>query len=383
MTDKTELPVDVASATQSKKIDESLEFDLKDKQSLKTSDDTESLLIALNCNGSAASKRSIAIKCNEPATPERDPLSDPRSNGTVPTLPLSVSTRSLINHSIAPATKRAYASDLAHFEANGGIIPSTPEQIADYLADMSDLFTVATIERRVAALSKTHQAKGFADPTKAEVVRSVMRGIRRKLGTAQRQAKPLLRDDLFVLLDPLKDRPKDIRDRAILLIGFSAGMRRSEIVALNAEDIETVDKGLLITIRRSKTDQEGQGRTVAIPFGRTRYCPVTALKDWLTFAWITQGPIFTAINKHGQISNHRISGEAVSQMLKVRLRDAGYDPTPFSGHSLRAGFATSAAEAGASNLKIRQVTGHKSDTTLNRYIRSTDLFTDAAAGRLL
>nr|WP_321981018.1 site-specific integrase [uncultured Cohaesibacter sp.] len=192
--------------------------------------------------------------------------------------------------------------------------------------------------------------------------------------------KPLLRDDLFVLLDPLKDRPKDIRDRAILLIGFSAGMRRSEIVALNAEDIEAVDKGLLITIRRSKTDQEGQGRTVAIPFGRTRHCPVTALKDWLTFAGISQGPIFTAINKHGQISNLRISGEAVRQMLKVRLRDAGYDPTPFSGHSLRAGFATSAR---ASNLKIRQVTGHKSDTTLNRYIRSTDLFTDAAAGRLL
>jgi len=141
--------------------------------------------------------------------------------------------------------------------------------------------------------------------------------------------------------------------------------------------------GSQVTIRRSKTDQEAQGRTIAVPFGRTRHCPVAALKDWLVLVGCDEGPIFSFINKHGNLSCWRISGEAVSHVVKTRIAAVGYDPTLFSGHSLRAGFATSAAQAGASTHKIRQVTGHRSEASLARYIRDTDLFTDNAAARML
>jgi integrase len=160
-------------------------------------------------------------------------------------------------------------------------------------------------------------------------------------------------------------------------------MRRSELVALNVEDIEFIAKGALITIRRSKTDQEALGRKIAVPFGRTRHCPIVALKDWLAFAEISKGPIFRTMNKYGHILGAGISGEAVSIVIKTRIGAAGYDQSVFSGHSLRAGFATSAAQAGASTFKIRQTTGHRSETSLSRYVRDTDLFVDAAIARVL
>lgn len=239
------------------------------------------------------------------------------------------------------------------------------------------------IERRLASLSKAHRTMGANDPCKSELVAATMRGIRRTLGTAQRQAAAILRDDLFSMVDQLGNRPKDIRDRALLLLGFATAMRRSEIAALDIADIEFITKGMLVTLRRSKTDQEGQGRKIAVPFGRTRYCPVTALKAWLEVLDQTSGPIFICINKHGHILDRRVSGEAISLVVKTRIARAGYDATLFSGHSLRAGFATSAAQAGASSYKIRQTTGHRTEASLARYVRDTDLFTDAAITRLL
>ncbi|PRD53034.1 integrase [Phyllobacterium myrsinacearum] len=272
---------------------------------------------------------------------------------------------------------------MEHFEATNRVIPATPHDVANYLAEMAGQYAVATIQRRLASLSKAHRTLGIEDPVKSELVKSTMRGIRRMHGIAQRQAAAILRDDLFAMLDKLGDRSKDIRDRALLLLGFATAMRRSEIALLNIEDVEFVSKGVLATLRRSKTDQEAQGRKIAVPFGRTRHCPVGALKAWLDLLNQHDGPIFVRINKHGQISKSRISGEAVSFVVKTRIYDAGYDPLPFSGHSLRAGFATSAAQAGASSHKIRQTTGHRAEASLARYIRDTDLFTDAAIGRLL
>ena len=255
--------------------------------------------------------------------------------------------------------------------------------LASYLAEHAVVLTPATLARRVASLSKAHQARGLPNPTRAEIVRATLRGIRRTRGTAQRQASPLLRDDLFALLDKLGDRPKDVRDRALILVGFATAMRRSELVALDVEDLEFIPKGALITVRRSKTDQEAKGRKIAAPHGRTRHCPILALKAWLTFAGITAGPIFLAVNKHGHIRSERISGEAVSDVIKTRIEAAGYDPSTFSGHSLRSGFATSAAQAGASTHKIKQVTGHRTDASLARYIRDVDLLDDPAAARVL
>jgi len=210
-----------------------------------------------------------------------------------------------------------------------------------------------------------------------------MRGIKRSKGTAQRQAKPLLKEDLFAVLERMGDRPKDIRDKALLLLGFAGGFRRSELIGLDVEDIEFVRQGMIVTLRRSKTDQEGAGRRIGVPFGRTRWCPVKALEAWLQAAGITDGALFLVLDRHSQMKAKRLSGEAVSIILKERLRQAALDPAHYSGHSLRAGFATSAAMAGASILKIREQTGHATDAMLARYIREGDIFTDNASSAVL
>jgi integrase len=207
--------------------------------------------------------------------------------------------------------------------------------------------------------------------------------VRREHGTAQRQAAPLLREDLFVVLGAMGDRLKGLRDRALLLIGFAGGLRRSELAAINLIDFERVREGIILTIRRSKTDQDGVGRKIGIPFGRTIHCPVRALETWLNAARVEDGPVFRPVDRHGRVSTGRLSGEAVSLILRDRMATAGFDPTGYSGHSLRAGFATSATRAGVSTFKIRQQTGHASDAMLSRYVRDGELFIGNAAGILL
>lgn len=333
-----------------------------------------------SCDGKAGGDK-IAINCT--ARPLGEPCAINCNFADQPLQGLSTPVRDFISSSIAPATKRAYATDLAAYAASGRKIPSSPQDVAEFLAEKADVYAVATLQRHLAALAKVHRAIGARDPVKSELVASTMRGIRRTFGVAQRQAKALLRDDLFAALDKLGERPKDVRDRALLLLGFATAMRRSEVAALDVADVEFVTKGMLVTIRRSKTDQEAQGRTIAVPFGRTRHCPVAALKAWLELAERGEGPIFIYIDKHGNLSSWRISGEGVNYVIKTRIAAAGYDPALFSGHSLRAGFATSAAQAGASTYKIRQVTGHRSEASLARYIRDADLFADNAAARVL
>ena len=284
---------------------------------------------------------------------------------------------------IAPATKRAYRADLDHFEAWGGTIPATDAQVAAYLADHAAVLKVSTLTRRLAAVSIAHDARDLPNPVRTPLVRATMRGIRREHGAAQRQAKPLLREDLFVVLGAMGDRLKDLRDRALLLIGFAGGLRRSELAAINLIDFERVREGIILTIRRSKTDQDGVGRRIGIPFGRTIHCPVRALENWLSAARIEDGPVFRPVDRHGRVSASRLSGEAVSLIVRDRMAAAGFDPTGYSGHSLRAGFATSATRAGVSTFKIRQQTGHASDAMLSRYVREGELFLGNAAGALL
>lgn len=322
---------------------------------------------------------SIAINCKSSCL-----LGDAAPSSTTPGAQgMSDGVHALISNSLSPATRRAYRSDMAHYGAWGGTIPSAPQVVAEYLAELAETHTTATISRRIASLAKAHRALGADDPTKAEIVKAAMRGIRRMIGTAQREAKPLLKEDLFQMLAQMDDGAKGRRDKALLLLGFAGAFRRSELVGLDVADIQHVRQGIVVTLRRSKTDQTGAGRKIGIPFGRTRWCPVKHLSDWLDHGGIENGPIFRSINRHGHVADQRLSGEAVSIIVKQRAELAGFEPNTYSGHSLRAGLATSAVIAGVSTLSIRRTTGHASDAMLARYVRVGDMFTDNASGAVL
>jgi integrase len=296
---------------------------------------------------------------------------------------LSGDVATYVRDSLAPNTRRAYLSDLEEFKRWGGSIPASAEAVASYAAARADTLTVATLVRHLASISKAHEARGLPNPTRSELVRATLRGIRRTRGCAQREAKPLLRDDLLLVLDATGDRLKDVRDRALLLIGFAGALRRSELIGLDVGDIEHVRQGIILYLRRSKTDQDGQGRKIGIPFGRTRWCPVAALDAWLTASGINEGAIFRPVDRHGRIHDARLSGEGVALVVRERTAAAGLDPAAYSGHSLRAGLATSAAQVGTPAWRIRAQTRHASDAMLARYIRDGELFTENAAGALL
>lgn len=288
-----------------------------------------------------------------------------------------------VRESLSRNTQKGYLSDIAHFEGWGGRIPASPETIAEYLVAHADILSVATLTRRLAALSKVHRSRGFSNPTSVEVVKATLRGLKRIKGTAQRQAIPLIKEDLFVVLEAMGSRLKDVRDRALLLLGFAGGFRRSELVGLNYDDVAVVRQGLEITLRRCKTDQNGAGRKIGIPHGRGRWCPVAALEQWQIASGIREGALFRPIDRHHQVSPKRLSGEAVCLVVRGRVQAADIDAGNYSGHSLRAGLATSAAQAGVSSWKIRQQTGHASDAMLSRYIRDGEMFRGNAAGALL
>ncbi len=289
----------------------------------------------------------------------------------------------LVGDSLAENTRRAFLSDLAHFEGWGGCVPADDALVASYLAAHAETLSVATLARRLSTLAKAHTARGLTNPVQAELVRATLRGIRRRHGIAQHQAKPLLKEILFQLLSGMGDSLRDARDRALLLTGFAGGFRRSELVAVDIGAVEYVRQGAIITIPRSKTDQVGAGRKVGIPLGRTQHCPVAALEVWIARVGRTEGPVFYPISRHGRVMEGRLSGEAVSLIVKERIAAVGIDPVGYSGHSLRAGLATSAANAGVPNHKIRAQTGHASDAVLGRYVRDGEMFAGNAAGALL
>ncbi|MWB77968.1 tyrosine-type recombinase/integrase [Pseudooceanicola sp. 216_PA32_1] len=319
--------------------------------------------------GTQEGRFAINCKCDATAIDEREALTQEAAD--------------LLRHSLSPATERALRGDLAHFKSWGGSLPAPPAMVCAYIGDHAGQHAVATIQRRLASISKAHEVAGLPNPCRAEIVKATLRGLRRKHGTAQRQAKPLMRDDLLLVLDRMGETLRDHRDRALLLLGFAGGFRRSELVALERADIEVARQGLIVTIRRSKTDQEGAGRRIGIPHGRTRHCPVAAVEAWLSASAIDTGPLFCPITRHGHLAENSLTGDAVSVLLRERLAAAGIDPEGYSGHSLRAGFATSAAQAGVSTLKIRAQTGHASDAMLARYVREGELFNGNAAGALL
>ena len=282
---------------------------------------------------------------------------------------VSPSVRQYLQVSTADNTRRAYRFDLRHFVEWGGTVPATPETVAEYLAAHAGELATSTLERRLATIAKAHATQGLQNPTQNELVRMTMRGIKRTHGKPQLQAAPATKEIVKAMVVGLGDSLKDTRDRALILVGFAGAFRRSELCEIDFTDMERADGGIRVTLPRSKTDQEGRGQSVFLPCESLECCPVRALNAWLEITCIESGPIFRSVDRHGNISRKSLSPEAVNKIIKIRVAVAGLNPDRYSGHSLRAGYATSAAADGSTERQIMKQTRHSSSTTVGRYIR--------------
>lgn len=272
------------------------------------------------------------------------------------------------------ATKRAYDADIRHFKQQGGTVPATPAATADYLARFASELSVATLQHRLIAIHRAHVDAGLPSPARDQLVKRTIQGIRRMLGVKQRRVTAIVKDDLLEMVVHIEQQPamRAARDKALLLLGFAGVFRRSELVALTTEDIARYENGIELTIRRSKTDQEGLGRTVFIPYARGKRCPVKALDEWLTVSCIASGPLFVRVSRHDRlVGNQALTPQTVALLIKLYIRRMrGEDAARHvAGHSLRAGYCTEAATAGLQPYQIREQTGHTSDVTLARCIR--------------
>lgn len=292
----------------------------------------------------------------------------------------------------AARTRKAYASDLVDFRGFCAAhrlpaLPSTPEAVALYAAHLARHAAPATIRRRLAAITHAHREAGFAvSPASAAnqyLVREVLKGINRTHGISQQGKDPLLADAIQRLAAACPAQRIGARDRALLLVGFAGAFRRSELAGLELGDLEFTDQGLLIRLRRSKTDQEQAGRKVAIPYGTSpATCPVRAMRAWLQTAGIVEGPVFRGVDRHGRVGRQPLCLRSIAKILKHAARRAGIEAANISGHSLRAGMATQAARNGAGEREIARTTGHHSVTMVRRYIRDADPFRSNASARL-
>ena len=293
--------------------------------------------------------------------------------------------RDFVAHAKASNTLRAYRADWRDFEgwcSDHGVpsLPAEPETVALYLSDLAGMAKAATLQRRLSAISQAHQAAGYESPTKSSKVRAVWAGIRRVMGTAQQGKAAATTVELRAMVGTLPASLLGKRDRALLLLGFAGAFRRSELVGLDVSDVIFNRDGAVVTLRRSKTDQEGQGMKKGIPYGSSAdTCPVRALREWLQAAAISGGPLFRSVNRHGQVQASRLSDKAVALVVKRAAKAASLDAATFAGHSLRAGLATAAAAAGVSERAIMAQTGHKSVNMVRRYIREGSLFRENAA----
>ena len=292
----------------------------------------------------------------------------------------------------AKNTLRAYKSDFKDFGefcSNHGFnsLPTEPKIVSLYLTHLSKNSTISTLRRRLVAISMVHKLKGHYLDTKHPLIIENLLGIKRVKGSIQIGKKPLLINNLRHIINVIDEKIntdiKRARDKAILLIGFGGGFRRTELVSLDCEDLEFVEEGVKITLRRSKTDQFGEGMVKGLPyFDNKKYCPVNNLKKWLEISKITKGPIFRRFNKGSLISGKRLTDQTVVLLIKKYLTLAGIDNSKFSGHSLRSGFATVAAESGADERSIMAMTGHKTTQMVRRYIREANIFKNNALNKI-
>ena len=293
---------------------------------------------------------------------------------------LELETLKNLKNSKAANTLRAYQADFRDFSAfcskNGfSALPTEPKILSLYLTHLSATSKFSTLKRRIASISVIHKMKGHYLDTKHPVVMENLHGIRRVKGSNQKAKKPILINDLKLIINVIdqanQSEKKKIRDRAIILVGFSGGFRRSELVDINYEDVEFVNEGVKIFIKRSKTDQSGEGMTKAIPYFENKlFCPVTNLKKWIDYAQIISGKIFN------------ISDKSVTLIIKKYASLSGMDANRYAGHSLRSGFATSTAESGAEERNIMAMTGHKTTQMVRRYIQEANLFKNNALSKI-
>ncbi len=298
-----------------------------------------------------------------------------------------------LKSSKAMNTIRAYKSDFNDFGlfcAKNGFksLPSEPKVVSLYITFLSTKnVKMSTLKRRLVSIGVIHKLKGhYLDTKHPSIIENIM-GIKRRKGTIQIGKKPLLINSLKQLINVIdkenKSEIKKLRDRSIILIGFSGGFRRNEIVSLNYDDLEFVNEGLKITLRRSKTDQFGDGMLKGLPyFENSQYCPVMSLKNWIKVSKIKSGPLFRRFNKGSSLSEKRLTDQTVALLIKKYLQLAGIDNKNYSGHSLRSGFATSAAESGVEERNIMAMTGHKSPEMVRRYIKEANLFKNNALNRI-
>ena len=298
-----------------------------------------------------------------------------------------------LQSSKANNTVRAYKSDFNDFSlfcAQNGFksLPSEPKVVSIYLTQLSTRdIKMNTLKRRLVSIGVIHKLKGHYLDTKHPIIIENIMGIKRRKGSVQKGKKPLLINNLKILIDVIdqytNEDIKKFRDRSIILIGFSGGFRRNEIVSLDYDDLDFVTEGVKINLKRSKTDQFGEGSTKGLPyFDNIKYCPVLSLKNWIEISNINSGPLFRRFSKGSKLSENRLTDQTVALIIKKYLKLAGIDSKNYSGHSLRSGFATSAAESGAEERSIMAMTGHKSTEMVRRYIKEANLFKNNALNKI-
>ena len=290
-------------------------------------------------------------------------------------------------------TIRAYKSDFNDFELfcvqNGfKSLPSVPKIISLYLTHLSSKnIKMSTLKRRLVSIGVIHKLKGlYLDTKHPSIIENIM-GIKRRKGSFQKGKKPLLINDLKSLINVIDEYNNEemmrVRDRSMMLIGFSGGFRRNEIVSLDFDDLDFVSEGLKINLKRSKTDQFGEGSVKGLPyFDNSKYCPVLSLKKWIEISNIETGPLFRRFSKGSKLTDNRLTDQTIALLIKKYLKLAGKESKNYSGHSLRSGFATSAAESGAEERSIMAMTGHKSTEMVRRYIKEANLFKNNALNKI-
>ena len=298
-----------------------------------------------------------------------------------------------LKSSKANNTVRAYKSDFNDYTlfcVNNGFesMPSDPKIVSLYLTHLSTKeVKMSTLKRRLVSIGVVHRLKGhYLDTKHPSIIENIM-GIKRRKGSNQKGKKPLLINSLKEIINAIdnqkKEEIKKLRDRSIVLIGFSGGFRRNEIVSLDYEDLDFVPEGLKINLKRSKTDQLGEGSVKGLPyFENTKYCPVVSLQKWIEISKIKSGSLFRRFTKGSKLSENRLTDQTVALLIKKYLQLAGIDNKNYSGHSLRSGFATSAAESGAEERSIMAMTGHKSREMVRRYIKEANLFKNNALNKI-
>ena len=298
-----------------------------------------------------------------------------------------------LKSSKANNTVRAYKSDFNDFGlfcAKNGFksLPSEPKIVSLYLTHLSTKDAkMSTLKRRLVSIGVIHRLKGhYLDTKHPSIIENIM-GIKRRKGSIQKGKKPILinhlREIIKVIDEQDKEPIKKLRDRSIILIGFSGGFRRNEIVSLDYDDLDFVTEGLKINLKRSKTDQYGEGSVKGLPyFDNSKYCPVVTIKNWIETSKIDSGPLFRSFTKGSNLTKNRLTDQSVALIIKNYLQLAGIDSKNYSGHSLRSGFATTAAESGAEERTIMAMTGHKSPEMVRRYIKEANLFKNNALSKI-